>query len=418
MATIRQQLKQSSSASVISSLSGLPRDIRPGSRIAIAVGSRGITGLFEIVREVIRLVRSAGAEPFIVPAMGSHGGATPAGQKKLLAEYGISEESLGVAVEASLETTCLGKSAEGVDVHFSTTALRSDGIIIINRIKPHTDFSGTIGSGITKMMVIGLGKQRGAATCHGAALRCGFEQVLRAAGDLILAQAPILCGVAIVEDPYHDTALIEVIPGAEITGREEVLLMQAASLMPHLPFEQIDLLIVDEMGKNISGAGLDPNVIGRSVHGYSSLPTQPTPVTRIFVRDLSRESHGNAIGLGLADFSTSRLVRAIDWQVTATNALTSLTLQSAKIPIHYETDREVIAVALQSLCSDPQNARVVRIRDTLSLALCEVSMAFEEEIGCRQDVERMCPYRDMEFDEDGNLTKLMPNNFQVEKQLR
>lgn len=256
------------------------------------------------------------------------------------------------------------------------------------------------------MMVIGLGKRLGAATCHGAALHRDFEQVLRSAGSVVLSKAPILCGVAIVEGPDHQTAHIEVVPPDNIVAREEVLLEEAASLMPRLPFDRIDFLIVDEMGKNISGAGLDPNVIGRGVHGYSSMPSMPTPVLRIFVRELSKESHGNAIGLGLADFTTSRLVRTIDAHITSTNALTSLTLQSAKIPIHYETDREVVAVALRSLGDDPQHAKVVRIRDTLSLSQCEISAAFEAEMKERGDLEQLSPFRDMQFDDGGNLLSL------------
>src|SRR5437667_11679996 len=244
--------------------------IKSGPQIAVAVGSRGITNIKSIVREVLDILKAAGAKPFILPAMGSHGGATPEGQLGVLESYGITEQSMGVPIRASMEVERLGCSADGVEVFCSVEALRSDGIVIVNRVKPHTDFTGTHGSGVMKMVVIGRGKRTGAATCHAAAARLGFERVIRGIARVTLSRAPILCGVAIVENQFHETARIAVLKPAEIEAREKELLEEARQLLPRLPFDDIDVLIVDRIGKNISGSGMDPNVTGRWVHGYST----------------------------------------------------------------------------------------------------------------------------------------------------
>jgi hypothetical protein len=353
--------------------------IQSGHRIAVGVGSRGITNLAEIVHAVLDLLRAAGASPFIIPAMGSHGGASPEGQTEILGTYGITEQAMGVPIRASLDVQQVGESANGVPVYCSREALSADGIILINRIKPHTDFfSATLGSGLLKMSVIGLGKRTGASTMHRAAMEHGYEPMICGMASVMLRQAPILGGVAIIENQVHETARLLVIPGGEIEAAEPALLAEARRLMPALPFEEIDLLIIDRIGKNISGAGMDPNIIGRSVHGYSSMlgrDGRSAPfIRRIFVRDLTPETHGNAIGIGLADFTTTRLVRAMDHRATFINALTAMTPQGAKVPIHGETDREALDFAFDSLAlPDRSAARVVRIADTLSLAEMDVS---------------------------------------------
>lgn len=388
------------------------QSVRPRQRVAIATGSRGITQIGSIVTEVARLVRATGAEPFIIPAMGSHGGATPEGQTELLGEYGITPQSTGAPIRASMDVEKLGASPDGIDVFFSSEALKADHVIVINRIKPHTDFSGSIGSGILKMIVVGLGKRTGAAHFHIAASRHGYERVLRSIARVLLKRAPILCGVAIIENEAHDTAKIEVIPRDQIEAREEELFVQARDLMPRIPFDSIDLLIIDRIGKNISGAGMDPNIIGRSVHGYSSFlgdqdgksPRQAPFIRRIVVRDLTPETHGNAIGIGFADFTTARLVRKIDRNVSAINALTSLTPQSVKVPIYFESDRESIIAALNSLAlPDPKQARIVRIADTLSLEHFQVSEVFTDEIQKNSRLQITRPAEEMKFDADGNL---------------
>jgi len=385
-----------------------------GGRIAVAVGSRGIIHLREIVALVVGWLRQRGAKPFIVPAMGSHGGATPGGQAEILAGYGISEAALNVPVCASMEVERLGRTGDGVEAYFSTEALAADGIVLVNRVKPHTDFAARIGSGLLKMTSIGLGKHIGARSIHAAAMSLGYEHVIRTVARRILEKAPVLAGVAILEGPRHETAKIEVLAPSEIEAREEELYVEARSLMPRLPFEAIDLLIVDRMGKNISGTGMDPNIIGRGAHGYSTLFREQRPaglglpvIRRIFVRELAPESHGNAIGIGLADFTTRRLVEAMDRQTTSINALTALSLHLAKTPMYFDTDREAIEQALVSTClADTAAARVVRIADTLSLEKMEVSEVCGSELSHRPQVEPLTASREMAFDQCGNLLPL------------
>ena len=382
--------------------------VTPGMRIAVGVGSRGITNLAEIVKAVLKILSEAGAEPFIVPAMGSHGGATPEGQESVLAEYGITRKALGVPFETSMEVRQIGETPAGRDVVFSVPALQSDGIVVINRVKPHTDFYGTLGSGLQKMLAIGLGKHVGAANAHGAASRLGHEAVIRETAKVILQAAPVLCGVAILEDQHHQTADIEVIGADEIVDREDALLAKARSLMPTLPFEEIDLLIVDEIGKEISGTGMDTNVIGRGVLGYfASLAPENSMkprIFRIFVRDLTAATHGNGIGIGLADFTTSRAVKALNLRSMYVNALTSLGLPTAKIPMYFDTDREALETAFTSLASpSKRELRVARIVNTLNLDRILISEALAKEVSSRPELTVNGTAREMEFDETGNL---------------
>lgn len=386
--------------------------LRPGvrrqARIAVGVGSRGITGLRAIVAAVLRQLRAAGADPFIVPAMGSHGGATPDGQREVLATYDITEATMGVPILASLDVQQIGTTAEGAPVFCSTDALAADGIILINRIKPHTDFRGTLGSGLLKMSVIGLGKRTGAAAMHSAASRIGHERAIRSMARVLLARTPILGGLAILENAFHETARLVAIPGAAMETAEDPLLHEARALMPRLPFEEIDLLIVDRIGKNISGSGMDPNVTNRWVQGYASALVRDggdAPfIRRIFVRDLTAETHGNGIGIGLADLTTSRLVRQLDMRITGINALTSLTPNTAKIPIYFDTDREAIERALDSVgLEDVRSARLVRIADTLSVVEMEVSERLWNETRDNPALTALTEARDLQFDADGNL---------------
>ncbi len=381
--------------------------LRPRGRVAVGVGSRGITNLDRIVAAVIETLKSAGAEPFIVPAMGSHGGATPEGQSTLIAEYGITEERLGVPVRASMETKLLGTSEDGIPVRFSTEALRADGIVVVNRVKPHTDFAGRITSGLLKMIAIGLGKEAGASAVHAATLRLGHERAIRSAARVALAKAPILGGLAILENQRHETARLEAVPAAGIEAREEELHAESRRLLARVPVDEIDLLVVDRLGKNISGAGMDPNVTGRGLPEFFTPPPDCPRVRRLFVRDLTPESHGNGTGAGVADFATTRLVRAIDLRTTYTNALTAISLPFAKIPVHFDTDREVIAAALRTVRPlDSREARVVRILDTLNLLKLEVSESYSDIIGGRKDLTVLRGPAEMEFDAAGNLLPL------------
>jgi len=388
--------------------SGIAARLKPGSGIALAVGSRGIANLDKIVLGVADFLKRKGTRPFIIPAMGSHGGATPEGQIAVLAGYGITERTMQVPIRSSLEVERLGQTEDGVDVYFSTDGLNADGIIAINRVKPHTDFSGAVGSGIQKMIAIGLAKRAGAVACHAAASRLGHGQVILSVARFLLHRTPILGGVAILENQLHHTHRVVVLLPEEIQRREEVLLVEAKQLMPRLPFDDIDLLIVDRIGKDVSGAGMDPNITGRGVQGYTSSLNQNDEVKpvirRIFVRDLTPATHGNAIGIGMADVTTSRLVRAIDTRATYINALSAVTLQTAKIPIHFETDREALEQALNSLCL-PNGAQpqVVRILDTLSLDTLMASEAYEEILQERGDLVAWDTPSEMQFGDDGNL---------------
>jgi Lactate racemase N-terminal domain len=385
--------------------------ISPGARVAVAVGSRGIANLARIVSEVIRNLKAAGANPFIVPAMGSHGGATSEGQVQILRDYGVSETAMGVPIESSMETERLGTTESGIPVHFSRAALGADLIVIVNRVKPHTDFVGDLGSGILKMLAIGLAKRTGAVACHFVAAHLGHERVIRDVSRFLLGKVPFLCGVAILENQFHDTCDLVVLTRENVEDTEMKLLVRAKSLMPRLPFADIDLLIVDWIGKNVSGAGMDPNVIGRGVQGYSASlmgPPNGVPrIQRIVVCNLTPETHGNGIGIGMADFAASRIVRALDTKSTYVNALAAVTPQTAKIPIHFDTDREMIAIACDSLCIDEmKDMRVLHISDTLSLENLEASEAFVQEIKNRQDLEIVSDARELEFDSSGNLPPL------------
>ena len=387
--------------------------IRKGDRIAVGVGSRGITNLPLIVTSVLDELHRYDARPFIFPAMGSHGGATSQGQREVLATYGITESSMRVPILDSMEVQQVGVSNDGVPAYCSTDARASDGILLINRIKPHTDFFGTLGSGLTKMCVVGLGKRTGATAMHLAAMQYGYERVIRNLAKVVIQNAPVLGGIALVENQFHDTAKIEAVRVEEIESVENQLLVEAKLLMPRLPFAELDLLIVDQIGKNISGAGMDPNVINRSIHGYDSLPVRgdrPAPfIRRIFVRNLTSETHGNAIGIGMADAVTTRLVATMDTHATNINALTALTPQSAKIPIAFQTDREAIERLLASLpISNLSDAKVVRVLDTLSVAEMEISESLWNESLSTGQLIALSELSELNFDNDGNL-RLRPD---------
>ena len=379
-------------------------------RVAVGVGSRGITNLTKIVHSVIDLLRTSGAEPFIIPAMGSHGGATPSGQLNVLAGFGVTPESTGVSFETSMDVDQIGTLGDSYPIVFSRAALQADAIVVINRIKPHTDFFGKLGSGIQKMLVIGFGKHVGAGNAHRAATQLGHEAAIREAAHVILSKVPVLFAVAILEDQHHQTNNLQVIRGDEILQTEDALFLQSQHLLPRLPFSNIDLLIVDEIGKEISGTGMDTNVIGRGVFGFiSSLRPQGDPeihISRIFVRDLTPATNGNAIGIGLADFTTTRVVKSINREYTYTNALTSLGLACAKIPLHFDTDREALERAIGLLiCKKDNDLRIVRIKNTLSLARMLVSERLTQDIRASMPVE-IDPNPQALLDADGNFPEL------------
>ena len=374
-----------------------------GRSIAIAVGSRGITGLDRIVRCVVEILRERGAEPFIVPAMGSHGGATSEGQAQILLNYGISED-LGAKVVSSMESVHIGNTVDGVPVQIDRAAFESDGIILINRIKPHTDFHGEIGSGLLKMMAVGLGNTDGAREFHTWVGRLEHEHLLRSRAGLILDTGKILVGLGIIENAYHETADVKLVEASQILNSEPVLFKQAGELMPSLPVKDLDLLIIDRIGKNISGTGMDPNITGRWFDVTSIWQENPR-VTRIVVLGLEEASYGNAIGIGLADFCTSRVVEKMDPQITYTNAIVARNTGTARIPITFATDRETIEQAVLSLGAGlhARDIRLIRIQNTLSLATIVASEALIEELRINPQVSSVARPAEMTFDPEGTL---------------
>src|SRR5262245_30276475 len=315
--------------------------LKPGSRVAIGVGSRGITNIAVIVREVVRWFLDQGMQPFLFPAMGSHGAASAAGQSDVLAHYGITESNMGCPVVSQLEVVSLGKTADGIEAFMDKAAYDSDGVMLIGRVKWHTDFAGKIESGLFKMMAIGLGKFAGAQRYHAYAYRLGLEHVIRSVGRQVLKSGKILGGLAILEDARHNTAKLDAVPVEAMERREEENLALVKSWMARVPMD-LDILILDEIGKNISGAGMDTKVANRGVNGeYNPWPEAPK-FNRIFVRDLSELTYNSAVGLGMADVVTDRLVERIDWEPTLINSLTANTPAAIRTPIHFATDRECV----------------------------------------------------------------------------
>ena len=361
-----------------------------GKRVAVAVGSRGIDQLPSIVRIVIERLRSYGAEPFIFPAMGSHGGGTSEGQRTMLESLGVTPESAGAPIDSTMETIDLGLSSNGIRLVASRPAVEAAAILFINRIKPHTDFTSTrqIGSGLRKMCLIGLGKIEGAFEYHRAARRLGFESMLIEVSNEITSRLPNIYGLGLIEDGYHRLGHIEGLTGAEFASREPALFEMADRWMPRLPFQEVDVLIIDEIGKNISGAGMDPNVTGRDIHGIPR-PDRRTVINTIFVRDLTPESHGNAIGLGYADLVSARLVEGMDRHIAYTNSLSSMTPASVRIPMHFPTDEECLAAAVRMSGQTAAAARLVQVRNTLALDRLVVSEHYASEIAARSDLTRL-----------------------------
>jgi hypothetical protein len=382
----------------------LHRSVRPGQSVAVSVGSRGIHQIALIIRTVVEQLKQLGLEPFLVPAMGSHGGGTAAGQRAIIESYGVTEQYVGAPIRATMDTVQVGQTEDGVPVYFDRLAHAADHVVVVGRIKPHTDFVGQIESGLHKMMLIGLGKHRGACVYHQAIVQYSFDRIIRSVGEAVIRDCRILFGLAIVENPYDRTALIEAVPPDRFAAREPELLELARQWLPRLPFGQIDLLIVDQIGKEISGAGMDFNVIGRKL-GYHRAGADEFPkCTRIFVRALSAATHGNATGLGAAEFTHRRVVEAMDRQATYLNCLTGNSPMSAAIPLYFDTDRQVLDAALGTIgLVGPEAARVVRIRDTLDLAEVLVSEAYASEAGQRADLSVLQPAASMEFDAKGDL---------------
>ncbi len=376
-------------------------NLQPGARIAIAIGSRGIANLAVMVRQLVNWVKASRAIPFIVPAMGSHGGATAEGQAQVLAGYGITEVQVGAPIVSSMEVVSLPQGNVEVPVFFDKTAHSADGTILLNRIKPHTSFHARHESGLMKMIAIGLGKHAQALAIHNLGVR-GLREVMPAVAKQVLQHGNILLGIAVIENARDETMLVRAIPAARIVEEEPALLDMARNQMPRLPVDNIDVLIVEEMGKNISGLGMDTNVIGRLK--IAGQPEPETPNIRIiYTRDLTAESHGNAVGMGLADIIHRRLFEKINFAATYENAATATFLERAKVPMVAETDRQALDWALRACNqSDPARLRIIRIRNTLRLDELQVSPAVLEEINNRPGIELLTP-AEPSLDNNGHL---------------
>lgn len=382
----------------------LESDRLRGRKIAVAVGSRGISRLREIVRAACQWLIRQGAAPFIVPAMGSHGGGSAEGQRAVLAEYGITAETTGAEIRPSMETLVTGETSEGFPIFAGREAWNADGILLINRVKPHTRFSGKIESGLLKMMAIGLGKADGAREVHRLASKHGFEKVIRSVAGATLASSKVIAGLAIVENARHEAAFVRAATPANLIEIEEAMLALAKSLLPKIPFPQIDLLIVDEIGKNIAGSGMDTKVTGR---GIQLAPGEAPEIGLLYARDLTLESEGNALGVGMADLIHERLFRKIDFEKMYVNARTSLNPAMARLPIHFRADAEAIGFALGALGSpDPASLRVARIRNTLSLDRILVSEALAAETRSLADWSVSNDAVELQFDSSGDLPPL------------
>ena len=379
--------------------------VKPGQVIAVGCGSRGIANIAQIAIAVIAELKALGAKPFIFPCMGSHGAATAEGQKKVLETYGITEASTGVPIRATMETTIVGQLDDGTPVHMDKYASEAEAIVVINRIKPHTAFRGATESGVTKMLSIGIGKINGAATYHQHGMDT-FPTLLPKVRDCNIANRNVLFGVGIVENAHDQTALIEVMPAGQIASREPVLQAMAKRLMPRLYFDDIDVLIIDEMGKNISGAGFDPNITGRNRRAVNW--NFGPRVKKIVVLGLTPESNGNATGLGGADVITMRLFKEIDIPSTYANIITSMNLDGGAIPIVMNTEREAIQLAVKTVVRvKPENCRIVRIRNTLDIAQIQISEPLLAEVRARPDhFQIAAPATAFAFDAQGRLAPL------------
>lgn len=382
--------------------------VKPGQRIAVTAGSRGVSNIPVIFKTIVAELKAVEAEPFLVPAMGSHGGATPEGQIQVLHSLGVTEESVGAPIEASMEVEAVGSLPDGIEIYLSRIALEADGIFVVGRVKPHTDFKGEIESGLLKMMAIGLGNQKGAEMIHWHRYD-GYHRILPEAGRLIAEKTNVVMGLALLENAHHKTAEIHALYPEEFYEKEKHLLETAKDLLPRLPFKDIDVLVVEELGKNISGVGMDTNVTGRFWMPGEHDSRAPS-VKKLAVLDLTEETHGNAIGIGLADVTTRRAYEKIDYRQTYVNCLTQGSGETGKIPPFLPNDRDAIATAIRiSGPIQPETARVIRIKNTQELEALYISEALVDDLRTSPELQKRLVLveepRDMQFDVMGYLAR-------------
>ena len=379
---------------------GVGDTIKPGMRIAIGVGSRGVAEIPTLVRVTVDEIKKRGGKPFIVPSMGSHGGATAEGQRAVLANLGITEASAGCEILASMEVVQIGSLDSGLPVYIDKFAHAADGIVVINRVKSHTCFHGPSESGLVKMITIGLGKQKGAESCHAYSFKNMAENIL-AMSQILLARMPILFGVATVENAYDRVAEVVAVPANELVETDRMLLVKARACMPKFMFDQFDVLIVEQIGKEISGDGMDPNITGRYCSPYAS---GGPDITRIVVLDLTELTHGNANGMGAADFTTRKLADKIDFPLSYVNSLTANLPSTVRMPVVLDDDRDAILAAVKTGCArDLAQSRVVRIKDTLHMSEIFISEAMLPEARANPAIEVLSSPAELMFDASGNL---------------
>ena len=382
----------------------LEKKIKHGQTVAIGVGSRGISNLKEIVKSIVTNLKLKGLTPFIIPAMGSHGGATETGQLEILNNYSIKESEINAEIKPDLSVIQIGELNPEIPIYFSKEAVNADHIVVINRIKPHTKFSAQIESGICKMLTIGMGKDKGASVYHKASINHGFG-IIEKAAEHIINKLPLLFAMAIVEDGYHNTAILEAIEPENIIINEKELLKKAYEMIASIPFDNIDILIIDYIGKDISGIGMDSNVTGRHRDIVGDFNNKPH-VKRIFIRDLTDITKGNANGIGLADFTTTRCVKKIDLNKTYINALTALSPEKAAIPMHFDTDIKCLEACMNTngLNYNDLNtkAKIVRIKNTSSLEIFQVSKALENQVLSNSNLQFI-----------GNFQSLFLNDYEM-----
>ena len=378
--------------------------IKSGESVAITAGSRGIRNIATVITSIVQHVTNLNAIPFIVPAMGSHGGGTVKGQLEVLESYGITEANCGCEIRAGMETKIVCQANEGFPVHFDRHAADADHVIVCNRIKPHTDFTGDIQSGLMKMMLIGLGKHEGAKIYHKAIQDHSFGQIVRSVAGEVVKRCRIAGGIAIVENALDETEIIQAVLPEEFESHEKRLLQTAIGKMAQLPFDEAHVLLVDQIGKNISGTGMDTNVVGRKYTDHAAVEGETPQIKRIVIRGLTPETHGNGCGIGMCEFARTAAVEQVDFHKTAMNCITSNHVTAGMIPLHYPTDREILDQALVTIgLTKPIDAKLMWIRNTLDLEYLECSEAYFPVAQKRNDLEVMTEPCELNFDASGNL---------------
>jgi hypothetical protein len=378
--------------------------VKPGQTVAVTAGSRGVANIAVILKAAIAHLKSLGLQPFIVPAMGSHGGGTVEGQLEIIHGYGITEEFCGCPIRASMETVVVCQTKEGFPVHFDKHAFSADHVLVVGRVKPHTGFVGDIESGLMKMMLIGLGKHAGALVYHRAIMDYSFPQIVRSVAGEVMQKCRVLAGIGVVENEREETAKIAAVLPEELEAREKELLVLAKKWIPRLPFERAHILLIDQIGKNISGTGMDTNVVGRKFNDHKAVDDEWPKVKSIVIRSLTEETHGNATGLGMAEFCRTRVVAQTDVRKTRINCLTGGHVPAAMFPLDYESDRDILDVALTQIgLAEPPNAKLMWIHNTLDVVELECSEAYLPQAKELPNVEILCEPRALPFDAGGNL---------------